>query len=59
MNTKNDKRMWFVHKLFEQSIKSEFYYSIIHLRIHYLDDLTLLQDNMALPVHLGKKTNTE
>lgn len=51
--------MWFVHKSFEQSFKSEFYYSIIHLRIHYLDDLTLLQDNMALPVHLGKKTNME
>lgn len=40
-------------------VKSEFYYSLIHLRIHYLDDLTLLQDNIALPVHLGKKTNVE
>lgn len=41
-------------------VKSEFYYySIIPLRIHYLDDLTLLQDNMALPVHLGKKINVE
>lgn len=58
MNTKNNKRMWYANCLSNQ-VKSEFYHSLIYLSIHNLDDLTFLQDNMALPFQLGKETNVE